>query len=79
MLGADKVARLLQAGLDTVMGEFEAEIVHVNGWPALLLRLHGELDSVMTMRVEEGQVSGIYTVRNPEKLSRILQEATLTR
>ena len=79
VLGADKVARLLQAGLDTVMGEFEAEIVHVNGWPALLLRFHGELDSVMTMRVEEGLVSGIYTVRNPEKLSRIMQEATLTR
>ena len=51
----------------------------MNGWPALLMRFHGELDSVMTMRVEDGLVSGIYTVRNPEKLSRIIEEATLTR
>jgi RNA polymerase sigma-70 factor (TIGR02957 family) len=79
VLGADKVARLLQAGLDTVMGDFGAEIVQVNGWPALLVRFRGELDSVMTMRVEDGLVSGIYTVRNPEKLSLILEEATLTR
>ena len=79
VLGADKVVRLLQAGLDTVMGDFAAEIVQVNGWPALLVRFRGELDSVMTMRVEDGLVSGIYTVRNPEKLSRIMEEATLTR
>lgn len=79
VLGADKVARLLQAGLAAVVGDFEAELVQVNGWPALLVRFRGEIDSVMTMRVEEGLVSGIYTVRNPEKLSRILEVAALTR
>lgn len=79
VLGADKVARLLRAGLAAVVGDFEAELVQVNGWPALLVRHRGEVDSVMTMRVEEGLVSGIYTVRNPEKLSRILEVAALTR
>jgi RNA polymerase sigma-70 factor (ECF subfamily) len=56
-----------------------AELVQVNGWPALLLRLDGEIDSVLSVRVVEGLVSGVYTVRNPDKLSRILQEASLSR
>lgn len=79
ILGADKVSRLLGAGLPTVVGAMAAELVQVNGWPALLMRLDGEIDSVMTMRVEEGLITGIYTVRNPEKLSRILEEAQLSR
>jgi RNA polymerase sigma-70 factor (ECF subfamily) len=79
ILGADKVGRLLSAGLATLTGEVSGELVQVNGWPALMLRLNGEIDSVMTMLVEEGLVSGIYTVRNPEKLSRILEVAELSR
>jgi len=79
VLGADKVGRLLGAGLATLTGEVSGELVQVNGWPALMLKLNGEIDSVMTMLVEEGLVSGIYTVRNPEKLSRILEVAELSR
>ena len=55
------------------------ELVQVNGWPALLIRLDGELDSVLSVRVDEGLVSAIYTVRNPEKLSRMMEESTFTR
>jgi RNA polymerase sigma-70 factor (TIGR02957 family) len=79
ILGADKVSRLLGAGLPTVVGAMACELVEVNGWPALLMRLDGEVDSVMTMRVEEGLITGIYTVRNPEKLARILEEAPVSR
>lgn len=55
------------------------ELVQVNGWPALLLRMDGEIDGVMSVRVLDGLITGIYTVRNPEKLSRIKQEAHLSR
>jgi RNA polymerase sigma-70 factor (TIGR02957 family) len=79
ILGANKVSRLLGAGLPTVVGAMACELVEVNGWPALLMRLDGEVDSVMTMRVEEGLITGIYTVRNPEKLARILEEAPVSR
>ncbi|SDZ44380.1 RNA polymerase sigma-70 factor, ECF subfamily [Micromonospora pattaloongensis] len=79
VVGADKVARLITAGLATVVDRMSAELVQVNGGPALLLRVDGEIDSVMSVRVVEGQVSGMYSVRNPEKLSRILQEASLSR
>jgi len=55
------------------------ELVSVNGWPALLIRLGGDIDSVLSVRVDDGLVSAIYTVRNPEKLSRMVEEADLTR
>jgi RNA polymerase sigma-70 factor (ECF subfamily) len=53
--------------------------VLVNGWPALIVRLDGAIDSVVSMRVEDGLVSAIYTVRNPEKLTSILEEAAVSR
>jgi RNA polymerase sigma-70 factor (ECF subfamily) len=77
--GADKVTRLLTAGLSTWGARMTTELVQVNGWPALIVRLDGELDSVVSMRVEDGLVNGIYTVRNPEKLSRIMKEAAVSR
>jgi RNA polymerase sigma-70 factor (TIGR02957 family) len=79
IVGADKVARLLAAGLAALGAGMSAELAQVNGWPALIVRLDMELDSVVAMRVEDGLISGIYTVRNPEKLSRILQEAAVSR
>lgn len=79
VIGADKVARLLAAGLATVGGEMTAEIVQVNLWPALLLRMNGQIDAIMSLRVDDGLVSGIYTVRNPEKLSQITRIVALGR
>ena len=80
VMGADKVGRLMGVGIATAreMG-MTMEPVHVNGWPALLIRLHGQIDSVLSVRVDDGLVSAIYTVRNPEKLSRMMEESTLAR
>jgi RNA polymerase sigma-70 factor (TIGR02957 family) len=80
VMGADKVGKLMGVGIATAreMG-MSMELVHVNGWPALLIRLDGEIDSVLSVRVDEGLVSAIYTVRNPEKLSRMMEESTLSR
>ncbi|GAA1745208.1 RNA polymerase sigma-70 factor [Luedemannella helvata] len=79
VVGAQRVARLLAVGLEKVGQALSVEPAHINGSPALLLRLNGELDSVMTVSVENGLVTGIYTVRNPEKLSRIARETALSR
>jgi RNA polymerase sigma-70 factor (TIGR02957 family) len=80
VMGADKVGKLMGVGIAAAraMG-MSMELVHVNGWPALLIRLGGEIDSVLSVRVDEGLVSAIYTVRNPEKLSRMMEESTLGR
>lgn len=79
VVGAGKVARLLTAGWQKV-GELVAfDPVQVNGCPALILRIGGEIDSVVAARIEGGVVSGLYFVRNPEKLSRVEQETILSR
>jgi len=59
--------------------QLSVEPVVVNGSPAFIMRLGGEIDSVMAVRVEGGRVAGLYNVRNPEKLSRIERATTLTR
>lgn len=78
--GAHKVGPLMRIGLSTSreLG-MTGEVVHVNGWPALLLRLDGEVEAVVSVRVDDGLVSGIYTVRNPEKLSRLAEAAAVSR
>ncbi|GAA4437757.1 RNA polymerase sigma-70 factor [Actinokineospora soli] len=79
VVGADKVARLLKAGFGVVTGAATVERVQVNGWPGLLIRLHGEIDGVLAIRFDDGLVSGLYYVRNPHKLSRVRQETVVSR
>ncbi|MFE9367426.1 RNA polymerase sigma-70 factor [Streptomyces sp. NPDC006978] len=78
VVGADKVARLLVGGLARVT-ELSMGPVHVNAAPALALRLDGALDSVMAVRIDDGLITGLYAVRNPEKLSRMGRETALRR
>ncbi len=78
IVGADKVARLLSVGMARAGKALTFEPAQVNGAPALILRLDGELDTVMAVRVENGLVSGLYAVRNPEKLSHVEQETVVS-
>jgi RNA polymerase sigma-70 factor, ECF subfamily len=52
---------------------------HVNGYPALIIRIDGEVGGVLALRMEHGLITGLYAVRNPEKLSHMRQEAALQR
>ncbi|MGG7614162.1 RNA polymerase subunit sigma-24, partial [Streptomyces sp. ZG43] len=81
VVGADKVARLLVAGVGRVpgIGADSLRPAQVNGHPALVLRLGGELDTVVALRLDEGLVTGIYAVRNPEKLTGMARAAALSR
>jgi RNA polymerase sigma-70 factor (ECF subfamily) len=67
------------AALDIVGAQLSLEPVQVNGCPALIMRRNGEIDSVVAVRVEGGLVTGLYSVRNPEKLSRVERETALSR
>ncbi|KAA6212373.1 RNA polymerase sigma-70 factor [Streptomyces albofaciens JCM 4342] len=78
IVGADKVARLLAAGLGK-MAAGSLRPAQVNGHPALVLRLDDEIDTVVTVRVDNGLITGLYAVRNPEKLSHMHQETALRR
>ncbi|WP_410634125.1 RNA polymerase sigma-70 factor [Amycolatopsis sp. cmx-4-83] len=76
--GADRLARLVLGGLARNAAALTTEATVVNGNPGLTLRLDGELDGVMAVRVEGGRISGLYYVRNPEKLTRVESETPLT-
>ncbi|WP_203926639.1 RNA polymerase sigma-70 factor [Virgisporangium ochraceum] len=79
IVGADKVSRLLLAGFGKVAGLATIEPAQVNGWPALILRMGGAIDTVLAVRIDDGRISGLYAVRNPEKLSRIGTETAVSR
>ncbi|MEU4532177.1 RNA polymerase sigma-70 factor [Micromonospora ureilytica] len=76
--GADKVARLL-CSTHARVATMSLHPAQVNGHPALVLRLDGELDTVLALRIDGGLISGVYAVRNPEKLSHMRSEAVLRR
>jgi len=59
-------------------GTLSTRPTQVNGSPALLFSFDGRLDGVVALRIEDRQVTGIYYVRNPEKLSRVESETLLT-
>ncbi|WP_412080535.1 RNA polymerase sigma-70 factor [Streptomyces sp. SCL15-6] len=77
--GADKVARLMIGGLMKQGDAVSMGPAQVNGYPALILRLDGELDTVLAVRFDEGRITGLYAVRNPEKLRGMQRETVLHR
>ena len=79
IVGAGRVARLLAAGLRRIEAAASLQPAQVNGYPALILRLNGEIDTVMAVRIDDGLITGLYAVRNPEKLSHMEQQTTLRR
>jgi RNA polymerase sigma-70 factor (TIGR02957 family) len=78
VVGVTKVAAVLAAGLRRIDA---AALQHaqVNGYPALVLRVDGEPDTVVAVRLDGGLVTGLYAVRNPAKLSHLDGQTALTR
>ncbi|MEV4429553.1 RNA polymerase sigma-70 factor [Streptomyces sp. R-07] len=75
VVGADQVAGLLGRIAPTTA----LEPARINGDPALIVRLDGAIDTVLAMRIEDGLITGLYAVRNPEKLSHLDRETSLRR
>jgi RNA polymerase sigma-70 factor (ECF subfamily) len=79
VVGAGRVARLLAVGLSRFAATASLQPVQVNGYPALIVRFNGAIDTVIALRIDDGLITGLYAVRNPEKLSHMEQETTLRR
>ncbi|MER7202789.1 RNA polymerase subunit sigma-24 [Streptomyces sp. CB01635] len=75
VVGADEVAQVL-GRIDAAMSLVPAQ---VNGYPALVLRRGSDIDTVMAVHIDNGLITGLYAVRNPEKLSRIDRETAVSR
>jgi RNA polymerase sigma-70 factor (ECF subfamily) len=75
VVGAGSVARVL-GRIDPAAS---LQAAQVNGYPALIIRLNGQIDTVVAVRIDDGLITGLYAVRNPEKLSYMDRETALRR
>jgi RNA polymerase sigma-70 factor (ECF subfamily) len=67
ILGRDKALRFLMAVSE---GPLSARVVQVNGGVGLMIAdAAGVDDTLVTMLIEDGLVTGLYALRNPEKLA----------
>ena len=71
------MAGLLIRGLRSV--DFEAKAVWLNGSPAIRLDIGGQVDTAVSLAVENGRITRIYAIRNPHKLAGLDGVAALTR
>ena len=76
--GADKVLRFM-AGVRDRVGDAGVVPLVLNGEIGFGLLLEGAIESVVTMRIDGGQVTGLYLVRNPDKLGRVAEAVELSR
>ena len=77
--GPKTVARLLvELPLDRAR-HARVSSMWVNGAPGARIELDGALDTVISLVVEDGRVSRIYSMRNPHKLGGLDQPAELSR
>jgi len=75
--GAERVAGLLLTGLRSL--DFDAKAIWLNGSPAFRIDIGGEVNTAVSLAVENGRITHIYAMRNPHKLARLDSAATLTR
>jgi RNA polymerase sigma-70 factor (ECF subfamily) len=76
ILGREKVLRFLTA---VTPDSLELEPVWLNGSPAIQFVVAGQRDGVGTMLVEDGVVTRLFLVRNPDKLGAVGEEVGLSR
>lgn len=78
VFGADRVTRLIQ-GLTRKMHErFQPQFyaTEINGQPSLVITDGSEIYSSMTVETDGNQITGIYVLRNPDKLVRVARVLT---
>ncbi|WP_419956826.1 RNA polymerase sigma-70 factor [Microbacterium candidum] len=79
VVGALRLARYLISGMEKTPGTFVASPMWVNGQPGIRMELDGLLVGVVSLTVEDGRVTQIYSIANPDKLGRVDAEAAVAR
>ncbi|MEO6701356.1 MAG: RNA polymerase sigma-70 factor [Jatrophihabitantaceae bacterium] len=78
VVGAKKIANLL-GGFARLAPAAVVEHILLNGAPGARVLLDGVVDSVLGFAFEDGQISRVFAVRNPDKLHRLSEETALSR
>ena len=79
VVGADRLARYLVGGMAKAGGAVTAVRTRVNGQAAVRMELNGQLVGIASVTIEHGQVTKVYSIANPDKLSRLDLENALGR
>jgi hypothetical protein len=77
--GAVPVSSYLIGITRKTMGDMDIELATYNALPAVCFRSDGRLDSILMIEVKDARVSGLYAVRNPDKLRSATTVHSLTR
>jgi RNA polymerase sigma-70 factor (ECF subfamily) len=75
--GAERVAAFLVGASRTA--DFDLKTLWLNGSPGVRIDIGGELDTAVSLSVENGRITRIYAIRNPHKLARLEGVAALSR
>jgi RNA polymerase sigma-70 factor (ECF subfamily) len=73
VFGPDKVMRLMD-GLSRKLLEHAVPsfaVTEINGQPSFIIMVEGKIYSTMTIETHDDRITGIYVMRNPEKLTRV--------
>ena len=79
IVGSEKLARYLVGGLAKIDGTFTATMTWVNGEPGIRVEIDGQLAGVVSLTVDGGQVTQIFSIANPDKLAWADAEAEVAR
>jgi len=77
--GAELVAKLLAKYAELAPRGSIETVAWFNGEPAIRIDVEGRVDTAVSVVVENGLITRIYAVRNPHKLARLAEPASLSR
>ncbi|NII68159.1 RNA polymerase sigma-70 factor [Microbacterium ulmi] len=69
IVGAKRLARYLAGGMAKLEGVLVAVETTVNGQAGIRMELDGQLAGIVSVTVEDGLITHIYSIANPEKLT----------
>jgi RNA polymerase sigma-70 factor (ECF subfamily) len=69
--GRDKVARGIASLMSHAPEGTTAEVIEANGFPALMLRIKGQIVGVLTLEMEGDVIRAVRNVANPDKLAHL--------
>jgi RNA polymerase sigma-70 factor (ECF subfamily) len=78
VVGAKKISNLLR-GFRKLAPTGVLEPILLNGAPGARVLIDGQIDTVLGFAFEDGRISRILSVRNPQKLGRVAEETALSR
>jgi RNA polymerase sigma-70 factor (ECF subfamily) len=79
VVGGEKLARYLIGGMAKVEGALVAAPTWVNGQPGIRMELDGQLVGIVSLVVEQGRITQVYSIANPDKLGWLDTEALVAR